>query len=79
MGAIADTARPALDPVTLKARFKQLQQQTHNVHQNWQIRVRFHKKYDARYDSLPQTQPSECTKVGVSVSTVGQRSSDRSE
>jgi hypothetical protein len=33
MGADTDISRPALDAISLKARFKQLQQQTNNVYQ----------------------------------------------
>jgi hypothetical protein len=39
---VADVARTALPPLTpelIKVRFKQLQLQTNNVYQNWQIRV----------------------------------------
>jgi hypothetical protein len=57
MGAIADTARPALDPAALKVRFKQFQQQTNNIHQNWQIRLHRALSWYRRSIELPEDQP----------------------
>ena len=57
MGIVAPAANTSLDPVSLKARFKQLQQQTNNVHQNWQIRLHRALSWHRRVVELPEDQP----------------------
>ncbi len=57
MSLAIEPVLPALDWTTLKARFKQLQIQTQNVFQNWQIRVHRALSWLKRAAELPDDEP----------------------
>src|SRR3954468_7416793 len=57
MGANPETSLPQHTWDTLRARFKQLQLETNNVYQNWQIRVHRSLSWYKRALALPDDQP----------------------
>ena len=57
MADVARTELPPLTPELIKVRFKQLQLQTNNVYQNWQIRVHRPLSWFKRATEMPVDQP----------------------
>src|SRR4051812_6436384 len=56
MTAADNAPLPQLNYDLLRARFKQLQSQTNNVHQNWQIRIHRAMSWMKRSNELPADQ-----------------------
>ncbi len=57
LASVRNESALQLTPELLKARFKQLQQQTNNVYQNWQIRVHRSLSWYRRAAEIPAEQP----------------------